>query len=283
VRDFFAGEDFLEVETPVRITTPAPEANIDAIPSDGWYLATSPELHMKRLLASGFERIFQISRCFRREERGRFHNSEFTILEWYRRGGDYLSMLDDAERLLTHLGNALGYKNIIEYRGVKIDIKRPWPRIRVKQAFLDFAGWDPGPAPDPCRFDIDLVEKVEPQLNRNRPVVLMDYPRTMASLARLKSGGDVAERLEVYIGGLELMNAYSELTDAEEQRRRFIEENKKRASGGKDVYPLPEKFLSELRGMSPAGGCALGIDRLIMLLCDADSIDDVVPFTTDEA
>jgi lysyl-tRNA synthetase class 2 len=284
IRCFFRDEAFLEVETPVRYPCPAPELHVEAMRSEDWYLSTSPELHMKRLLADGYESIFQIGKCFRRAERGRIHNPEFTLLEWYRAGTDYLGMLADMERLIPFICSYLGRPAHVEYQGTAIDFSPPWIRMTIREAFQRFAGWSPGPCPDSDRFDVDLVDKIEPALDKRHPTVLLDYPASMCSLARLKPGDpDVAERLEVYAGGLELANAFSELTDAAEQRRRFVVENEKRCRLGREPYPIPERFLSVVGRMPPSGGCALGIDRLVMLFCDAQSIDEVVSFTVETA
>lgn len=284
IRRFFRASNFLEVETPVRYPCPAPELHIEAVRSEDWYLSTSPELHMKRLLADGYEKIFQIGKCFRRGERGRLHNPEFTMLEWYRIETNYMGMLADIENLIPFICSELRRPACIEYQGTSVALSPPWPRITVREAFQRFAGWSPGPSPDPDRFDVDLVDKIEPALDKSRPAVLLDYPASMCSLARLKPGTpDVAERLEVYAGGLELANAFSELTDVAEQRRRFEAENEKRRHMGREPYPVPERFLSVVGRMPPSGGCALGIDRLVMLFCDALSIDEVVSFTVDTA
>jgi lysyl-tRNA synthetase class 2 len=284
IRCFFRESGFLEVETPVRYPCPEPELHIEAVKSGDWYLSTSPELHMKRLLADGYEKIFQISKCFRRGERGRLHNPEFTMLEWYRTGSDYLGMLADMEHLVLFIGSNLGRTFRIEYQGTSIDVSAPWPRVTVKEVFQRFAGWSPEPVPNPDRFDMDLVDKVEPALSRTRPTVLLDYPASMCSLARLKPGNpEVVERLEVYVGGLELANAISELTDTVEQRHRFEVENEKRWRLGRESYPTPEQFLSVIGQMPPSGGCALGVDRLVMLFCNALAIDEVVSFTVDTA
>jgi lysyl-tRNA synthetase class 2 len=284
IRNFFRSQGFLEVETPTRTPSPAPEAHIDATPSGQWYLITSPELHMKRLLAAGYERIFQITKCFRSGERGRLHNPEFTMLEWYRAHAGYLDILDDMERLVAEVAVKSGKELIIEYAGQRLDLTPPWERMAVADAFEEFAGWRPGPEPDPDRFNIDLVEKVEPRIGRGHPTVLLDYPAAMASLARLKPGNPgVAERFEVYAGGLELANAFGELADAEEQRQRFMEESQRRQAAGRPTYPMPEPFLAAMENMPPASGIALGVDRLVMLLCNASSIDEVVAFTQDTA
>lgn len=284
IRDFFNKQNFLEVETPVRVPAVAPEPYIIPIESDGWFLSTSPELHMKRLLAAGYERLFQFSRCFRKGERGRWHNPEFTMLEWYRAGADYNVIIHDIELLITGLAKKLGFKKVINYAGIAIDISPPWPRTTVKDAFLGAAGWDPVIETDPRRFDIDFIEKVLPSFRAARPTVLVDYPAPMASLARLKPGdAAVAERAEVFIGGLELANIYSELADPAEQEKRFNEalEEIQRERGQK--MAMPQRFMEALTKMPACGGVALGIDRLVMLFCDARTIDDVMAFTQDNA
>ncbi len=284
VRAFFKEQDFLEVETPIRAPAIAPEEFITPFMSEDWFLAASPELHMKRLLAAGYENIFQFSHCFRKGERGRWHNPEFIMLEWYRAGADYYQIISDIEKMVTTVASSLGYKNKIEYQGQIIDLKRPWPRVTVRDAFLKAAGWDPVAEPDSLRFDVDFVTKVLPAFSPTRPTVLVDYPTPMASLARLKPDNTlVAERTEVFIGGLELANAYSELTDALEQEKRFREAVEKIKKERGQAMPMPDKFLKALPHLPECGGVALGIDRLVMLLCNAASIDDVMAFTADDA
>ncbi len=279
-RTFFQEQGFLEVETPVRVLELAPELHILPFDSEGWFLLTSPELHMKRLLASGYDKIFQFSHCFRKGEQGRWHNPEFTMLEWYRSGADYQQMIHDTEQLVVTLSRKLGFGSCIRYRNQDIDLILPWPRTTAGEAFQRMAGWDPVAEPDPQRFDIDLVTKVIPNLAPDRPIVLLDYPAAMASLARLKLGEPkVAERAEVFIGGLELANAYSELRDPLEQRRRFREQIKqiRREQGRRQA--MPRKFLKALSRLPECGGIALGMDRLVMLFCNAGSIVEVIPFT----
>lgn len=284
ITGFFRGRGFLEVETPLRVPAPAPEAHIDAIPSGSWYLAPSPELHMKRLLAAGYQRIYQVCKSFRAKERGQHHNSEFTMLEWYRADTGYLEAIQETERLVAHVAEQVLGATAPRTGEHRLDLAPPWERLTVDEAFQRFAGWRPGPDPDPERFNLDLVERVEPMLGGNRPTVLLDYPASLASLARLKPGApEVAERFEVYAGGLELANGFSELTDAAEQRRRFQAEVRKRQDAGHEVYPLPEAFLAALPSMPPAYGVALGVDRLVMLLTGASSIDQVMAFTEDTA
>ena len=278
-REFFWSAGFVEVETPVRVAAPAPELHIDAPPAGGAWLRTSPELEMKQLLAAGCDRIFQIGPCFREGERGRRHNPEFTLLEWYRTPADYRDILRDCEELVRFVVRRVAGGQLTR-AGRAIDVFAPWPRLTVRQAFLECAGWDPVAAFDADRFDSDLVGKVEPALPPDRPCVLRDYPAAAAALARLKPDDPaVAERWEVYIGGLELANAYSELTDAAAQRARFAACTAERRQAGRAVYPPAEGFLHALeRGLPPCGGIALGVDRLVMLLADAADIDAVRPF-----
>jgi lysyl-tRNA synthetase class 2 len=284
IRAFFKERDFLEVETPIRAPAIAPEEFIIPFQSEGWFLAASPELHMKRLLAAGYERIFQFSRCFRKGERGRRHNPEFTMLEWYRAGAGYNHIVRDIEEMITAVADGLGFKGKIKYQRQVIDIKPPWPRVKVREAFLSAAGWDPLAVNDSFRFDTDFVVKVLPSFSPVRPTVLIDYPAWAASLARLKPGNPLAaERVEVFIGGLELANAYSELTDAVEQEKRFREAIDRIKKERGQTMPLPDKFLKALPRLPECGGVALGVDRLVMLFCDVATIDDVMAFTEDEA
>lgn len=279
IREFFHDRGFMEVETPVRIPAPALELHIDAEPAGEAFLRTSPELHMKRLLAAGHERIFQMGPCFRRGERGDRHHPEYTMLEWYRANADYNEILLDTKSLVTHVAREILGKTDLVYRGREIALAPVWERVTVAEAFLQFAGWDPSAKFDADRFDLDLVDKVEPQLPKNVPVVLADYPAEAAALARRKPGSPrVAERWELFIGGLELANAYSELNDSAEQRARFDECARQRKKLGKTVYPLDEEFLAVISRLPPSGGIALGVDRLLMLLTDTASLDDVLPF-----
>ncbi len=284
IRSFFKERDFLEVDTPIRSPAIAPEEFIIPFESEDWFLAASPELHMKRLLAAGYEKIFQFSHSFRKGERGRWHNPEFVMLEWYRASADYNQIIIDIEQLITTVARRLGFKNKIEYQGQVIDIKPPWLRLTVKEAFLNAAGWDPLTTNDSLRFDTDFVTKVFSSFSPIRPTVLVDYPAPMASLARLKIGDPrAAERAEVFIGGLELANAYTELTDVKEQEKRFQEAIEQIQRERQQQMPMPEKFLKALPRLPECAGVALGVDRLAMLFCDAPSIDNVMAFTADDA
>jgi len=279
IRGFFQEKGYLEVETPFRMPTPAPEPQIDAIPADGWFLQTSPELCMKRLLAAGFERIFQICRCWRHGERGSRHLSEFSMLEWYCAQADYLHLMAETEELIR----AAAASPKISYRGLTIDLTPPWERITVAEAFRRYTDLTVERALAAGMFDQLMVELIEPGLGLSKPTFIHDYPASCAALSRLKEGEPgVAERFELYIGGLEIANAFSELTDPEEQRQRFEAAAVERAELGKTVYPPAEKFLAALEHMPESAGIALGLDRLVMVLLDAESIDEVVAFTTEE-
>ena len=235
---------------------------------------------MKRLMAAGCTRLFQIGPCFRAGECGSRHNPEFTLLEWYRAGADNTDILRDTEAIFSRVFQTVTGSGTFTYRGRRIDLTRPWHCLTVRDAFRTWAQWDPVSDWDPDRFDSDLVSKVEPALPQDRPCVLTDYPAPAAALARLKPHDPaVAERWEVYVGGLELANAYTELCDPAAQRDRFLESAEARRRLGKEVYPLDEPFLTALeQGLPPCGGIALGIDRLVMLACDAKEIAEVRPF-----
>jgi lysyl-tRNA synthetase class 2 len=281
VRDFFFKQGFIEIETPLRVPAIAPEQFINPYTSEGWFLSTSPELQMKRLLSAGYQKIFQICHCFRKDERGQHHNPEFTMLEWYRSGANYEQLIKDTEDLVLDLSKRLGNNRFLNYRGKKIDLQKPWPRISVRDAYIKWAGWDPTGNFDGQRFDDDMVNNIIPNFPSEKPIVILDYPSECASLARLKPGNSsVAERAEIFIGGLEISNGYSELTDPFEQRERFVSEMNSLLKANKPAA-LPEKFLQAINTMPECTGNALGIDRLVMLLCNADSIDDVMAFPSD--
>ncbi len=276
IRSFFFAQDYLEIETPHRLPGNAPEAHIDAVQSDGWFLHTSPELCMKRLLAAGYPRLFQLCRCWRAEERGTRHLPEFTMLEWYAAHCDYHALMDHCETLLA----ALLPEGKLHYRGQCINLSSPWERLTVAEAFDRFGSRSLEQALADNRFDEIIALEIEPQLGIQRPTFLIEYPGALAALARRHpQRPHVAERFELYIAGLELANAFSELTDPLEQRRRFAAEETTRQKLGKPPYPSPEKFLQELGAMPEAAGIALGLDRLVMLLTDAETIDEVVAFT----
>lgn len=283
IRQFFIDRGYLEVETPHRIPAPAPESHIDAVPSGSWFLHTSPELCMKRMLAAGYKKIFQICRCWREGERGSQHISEFTLLEWYRSGCDYRDLMEDCEALIQTLARAAGLGRKIIFREQEIDLTEPWERISVKETFERYARISAGEALERDLFDEIMVQDIEPRLGIGKPTFIFDYPAQRGAMARLKQEDPrVAERFELYMGGLELANAFSELVDAEEQRKRFQIENMNRCSMVKSAYPMPEKFLAELDSMPQSAGIAMGVDRLVMVFLNAKTIDEVVAFTPEE-
>lgn len=271
------------METPYRIPSPAPEAYIDAIPSREWYLQTSPELAMKRLLATGHEKIFQICHCWRDGERGRLHLPEFTMLEWYRTGADYTDLMHDCEELLRAVAAAIPGRNDISFQGVTADLSLPADRISVRAAFQCYTDLSADEALDLNRFDELMAAEIEPRLGRGQAGIIYDYPAARGSLARIKEETpDLAERFELYLCGIELANGFSELNDPTEQRIRFKQEQDERHQAGKDPYPLPEPFLLELAALPPSAGIAFGIDRLVMILTDTPTIDGVVTFAMEE-
>jgi lysyl-tRNA synthetase class 2 len=191
--------------------------------------------------------------------------------------------MEECEALIPRVASTLGLREMLRFRGQTIELSPPWERISVEDAFQRYAHIPMKKALAEHRFDEIMVEEIEPHLGRSKPAFLYDYPGERAALARLKKEDpSLAERFELYIGGLELANAFSELIDAKEQRNRFLSEQAHRRSLSKRSYPLPEKFLEELESMPPAAGIALGVDRLVMVLLDGDTIDDVVAFTPEE-
>jgi elongation factor P--(R)-beta-lysine ligase len=299
MRSFFDDRGFVEVETAVRIPAPAPEEHIDCPPCrDGGYLRASPELQMKKLLAAGMDRIYQIGPCFREGERGSRHNPEFTMIEWYRRAATYRDIAEDLKELLREIIE-LSNNRIIESgennriiecsnnrMGEAIETSTANSTIRqfdysiissisVRDAYLRFAGWDPWQGDwDQDRFDFDMATKVEPAIKEmGGGVFLVDYPPQAASLAKVSGG--VAERWEFYWDGMELANCFTELCDEDEQRRRFAAAKANRAALGESDYPLDEAFLSSLPRIGSASGVALGVDRLVMVLTGAKTISDV--------
>jgi lysyl-tRNA synthetase class 2 len=308
IRAFFKDRGFREVETPLLVAHPGMEPQLEVfetrlVTARGRearaFLTTSPEYAMKKLLAAGLERIFQLGKAFRnREEISAGHNPEFTILEWYRANADYRAIMADCEELLLAL---LG-GTTLSYRGESVDCRPPWPRLSVRDAFLTHAGVDlerPGAleaagrergyAVDPGTTREQLyhqlfLNEVEPGLGRPKPTILHDYPIEMAALARRKASDPrYAERFELYVAGVELGNAFSELTDPVEQRRRLEAEREERRRAGRVLYDIDDDFIAALEaGVPPSAGIAVGVDRLVMLLADRPSIRDVLWFPAEE-
>jgi len=283
VRDFFTRHHYLEIDTPIRIPAPAPELFIAAHSAGEWYLQTSPELCMKRLLAAGYPKIFQICKCFRREERGKRHLEEFTMLEWYEAGATYHDLMNRCESLFQFICSALTLPERINYKKNRVKIAPPWERLSVADAFEQYSSFSMEEAIKTDKFDEIIAFDIEPHLGMDKPIFLFDYPAATCPLAAPRPDQPhLAQRFELYINGLELCNGFTELTDSDEQRRRFAEELARRQNTGQDVCPMPEKFLDDLHLMPDAAGNALGLDRLVMLFAEAESIDEVVAFTPEE-
>ncbi len=285
VRDHFARAGFVEVETPTRLRAPALEPNVDALPVGPGWLATSPELHMKRLLVGGLPRIYQIAKVFRADEAGTWHEPEFTLLEWYRSFSDYDAVIEDTEAIVSAVVRALrGGATLPGPEGREIDVTPPFERLPVREAFRRYASVPDAAAlaaADPARYFELLVDRVEPALKRHdRPVLLVEYPLSEAALSRpVPHDPTVAERFELYVGGVELSNGYGELVDAAEQRRRFERERERRAAAGLPLYPCDDRFLAALEeGMPASAGNALGLDRLLALATGAPGIAAVLAF-----
>lgn len=282
-RSFFLARGYVEADTPIRLPVLLPEAHIKPFAAEGWFLQTSPELCMKQLLARGSSKLFQICHCFRKEEGGRYHQEEFSLLEWYRTGWSYRELMQECEEFIRELvrtGKALdgiAGPDHLRRQGQSVSLEPPWERLTVDEAFRMYAGMPSREAAARGLFDELLVTRVEPRLGWTRPVFLHDYPSELASLARIKEGEPaVAERFELYIGGIELANGFSELTDPDEQRERFVRELKKSAETGSAYGEMPERFLADLGHLPETAGVALGFDRLCMILMDCQTVADAM-------
>ncbi len=314
VRGYFEAAGFLEVETPVRVPSPGQEVHLEAIRADGdRWLITSPEYHMKRLVAAGLPRIFQIARAFRAGEHGQHHQPEFTLVEWYRADPSLDAVARDCELIVEAAARAVGRFPAVGVPAMRgggvVTLEAPFSRTTVRELLRRHAGIDlrgdepveelrdkasaaglsPGLLPplrtawDDVFFQI-FLDRVEANLGRGRPTFVFDWPLPLGALAR-RNPDDQAfvERFELYAGGLELVNAFGELTDAAEQRARFVAEAEVRRAQRKAVYPIDEKLLAALPHMPPTCGAAMGFDRLVMLVLGAATIGDVVAFADEEA
>lgn len=310
VRSFFMSRGFLDVETPIVVARPGMEPHLDPFRTevaglDGRKhpsaLITSPEYAMKKLLAGGLERIFCLTKVFRNGEPWQgSHNPEFTMIEWYRANADYRAIMTDTEEMVVEVAQKTLGSTKVKFGGSEIELAAPWRRLTVAEAMKTHAGVDMDRAiDDPEWFRAEAVRAgqtvsaddsfddvffkiflrdVEPKFG-SQPLILHDYPRSMAALARMKPG-DVryAERFEAYAGGMELCNAFSELNDAVEQRRRLEEEQALRRRLGRHDHGIDEQFIEAVGMMPPSAGIALGIDRLVMLLTNSQDIGDVLFF-----
>ena len=277
LREEFYAADFLEVNTPVKIPANAPEEYIESRACGDGFLRTSPELAMKRMLCDGLEKIFQFGSAFRAGEFGRKHREEFTILEYYAIQWDYRQLAEFTAGMIAAAAEKLFGQTRIVYRGNKLDLGK-YSFITVDEAFQKYAGVSAFTADADGSFDELMVTLVEPELGRNGLEFLIDYPANRAALSRLSAANNaVAERWELYIAGIELGNAFGELTDSSEQRKRFAQALAFRAEQGMLKYPDATDFLDALeRGMPESSGCAIGFDRLCMIFTGADDIEKVI-------
>lgn len=313
IRDYFARQDFVEVDTPALQPSPCMEPHLHAFKTElqlphgdvhPYYLVTSPEFTCKKLLVAGMERIYQLSHMYRNAEHSSRHHPEFMLLEWYRVNAGYDALMQDCEALLN-ISCAITGRSACSYNSMTCDITKPAQRLTVAEAFFKYADIDvlatmdnlehPSPkfliaeakrigvrcAQDDGWDDVALRiigEKIEPHLGQGVPCFLTDYPLPLAALARAKpSDGRVAERFELYVCGLELANAFVELTDAAIQRQRFVADMALRKARYGADYPIDEDFLKALEfGMPPSAGIALGVDRLVMLATGSQRIEDVL-------
>ncbi len=296
IRDYFSRTDVLEVETPYAsvhgVTDPAIDSCRLRADCGGRYLHTSPEFPMKRLLSAGSGAIYQVCRVFRAGERGRWHNPEFSLLEWYRPGFEHHRLMDDVASLLRQvLDNdlaeiRLSYAELFEAH-IGIDPHAATSDL-LRQKALDLGLADASRLQLPDRdawLDLLLTHSIEPHMPRDRMLFIYDYPVSQAALARVRPGEPpVAERFELYLGGMELANGFYELADAGEQRTRFEVELAERESQGKPLIPMDEHLLDALQaGLPDCAGVALGLDRLLMRLCGAGHIGHVLAFAHDRA
>ncbi len=314
VRGYFEAQGFLEVETPARVLSPGQEVHLEAIPAGGGrHLITSPEYHMKRLVAGGLPRIVQFCRCFRADEDGPFHQPEFTMVEWYRAQAGMDDLMRDCEAIVEAAARAAGAWPNVQVpanrrgagSGAPLVLGGPFERTTVRECFQRHAGIDlrgdesnrelrelarragcqvaPDADWDDAFYQI-FVDRIEQNLGVTRPTLVADWPLPLGALARRKPDDPLTvERFELYAGGLELANAFGELTDPVEQRARFEGEAALRHKRGKADYPIDERLLEALPRMPPTCGIALGFDRLVMLVLGAPSIREVVAFADDEA
>ena len=298
VRAWFAARDFVEADTAALQVSPGNETHLhafatEAIGPDGTsaplYLHTSPEFAAKTLLAAGEERLFTLAHVFRNRERGVLHHPEFTMLEWYRAGAPYGTVMADTVDLVALAAETGGTRHAT-FRGRACDLAAAPERVPVAEAFRDLARRDA--LAEECRrtgiriaaddtwsdlFSRILVERIEPHLGHGRPTILDRYPLEEAALARpAPDDPRVAERFELYACGVELANGFGELTDAAEQRRRFGHAMDERQRLFGERYPVDEDFLDALARMPPASGVALGLDRLAMLATGAATVADVI-------
>ena len=300
IRDFFAARDVIEVETPMLSAAGNTEPNIESFATvfngpvtqgrgERW-LRTSPEFALKRLLAEGLGDCYELGRVFRDGEAGRRHNPEFSMLEWYRVGWDHRRLIDETVELVLDVLAAFGHRAEVRqctYRqwfleGLGLDpftasldeLRAPLADVRIDPDGLGRDDW----------LDLLVTHRLQTAFARDAVTVVRDFPATQAALAKIRDGDPpVAERFELYLGGNELANGYHELTDAAEQRERFLRDNARRRARGQREIPLDERLLDALPDMPACAGVALGIERLLMWLAGSDDIADVLAFAFAQA
>lgn len=301
IRAFFAARDVLEVETPILGSATVTDVHLDSLSSlvrgpdsaDGrrYYLQTSPEYAMKRLLAAGSGSVYQITKAFRDGESGRLHNVEFTLLEWYRLGFDHHRLMDEMDAFLGEIlaaspAERMTYGEAFE-RHAQLDPHTATAGELMRRASQLLPGTQPPIGEDERDGWLDLLRArcVEPRLAPDRPTFIYDFPASQAALARVRPGAPpVAERFEVVFRGIELANGYHELADAAEQRRRFAADQERRRVLGRRPVAADERFLAALeKGLPDCAGVALGIDRLVMLAVGGEAVSEVMSFPTDRA
>ncbi|AKH64082.1 MULTISPECIES: elongation factor P--(R)-beta-lysine ligase [Photorhabdus] len=300
IRRFFAERGVLEVETPAMGKSTVTDIQLFSFQTefvgpgvaDGMtlYLMTSAEFHMKRLLAAGSGPIYQISRCFRNEEAGRYHNPEFTMLEWYRPHYDMYRLINEVDDLLQQIldcesAESLSYQQAF-LRYLDIDpLSAEKEKLREVAAKLDLSNIADTEEDRDILLQLLFAVGVEPHIGTERPTFIYHFPASQASLAEIsKEDHRVAERFEVYFKGVELANGFRELTDGDEQRQRFEQDNRKRAELGLPVRPIDENLIGALKqGIPECAGVALGIDRLVMLALGAERLSDVIAFSVNKA
>jgi elongation factor P--(R)-beta-lysine ligase len=271
VREWFTRQGYLEVQTPTLVTSPAMEEFLHPIAAGRGYLRTSPEFALKRLVSSGLARIYEIGPCFRDRECGPWHATEFTMLEWYRVGASLPDLMDEVEAIVATAAQAVGNTPPTQ-----------WRRVTVRQLFQEATGIDLAQAVASDLSDIEegwddaffrrWITDVEPTLTQ--PTMVVDWPASQAALAQIRDDGPwpVACRFEAYLNGVELANAFLELTDAAEQRRRFVSANVARSLAGELPHPIDESFVQAVGHMPRTAGIAMGLDRLVASVCNWDSI-----------
>jgi lysyl-tRNA synthetase class 2 len=284
IRRYFDHRGFSEVDTPLFGPSPGFDTHVEGLRAEGGWLVTSPEQGMKRLLVGGHPRIYQLSHAFRADEIGPWHTREFMLLEWYRAYSDLRAIIEDTEQIVARVARAVrGRVELLLPDGRRLDASPPYPRLTVAEAFARHAGirdMHRLAREDETRFFELLVTRVEPALAKlGQPVWLAEYPITQAALARAVPGDPrVAERCELYAGGVELSNGFGELTDPREHRQRARRAAEERRRLGRRPQPLDPRFLDALvEGLPPAAGNALGVDRLVALTTGTPCIDLVQP------